>query len=194
MNIQSPRLFFNAEQISKSLMSDPRNRQYTNGEITVFWIPSKCIHATTCFRELIEVFNPGRRPWVIMDGAPTRRITEVVNKCPTQAITWKYNKDLTELERAAQRDVGKEELNPQTITEKSKEEAKKEQAVQEIRTKPASIRIMKNGPIVVDGQFNVIGADNGELKPTKMTSFCRCGKSMSMPYCDGTHRKIGFTE
>ena len=164
-------------------MTDPRNRQYTNGEITVFWIPSKCIHATTCFRELIEVFNPGRRPWVNMEGAPTRRIIEVVNKCPTQALVWKYNKDLTEDELAAQRPGAVEEETPRTISGK-----------EEKREKPTNIRIMKDGPIVVDGKFKIIGADDSELRKTPMTSFCRCGHSKSMPYCDGTHRKIGFTE
>jgi uncharacterized Fe-S cluster protein YjdI len=164
-------------------MNDPRNRQYRNGEITVFWIPSKCIHATTCFRELIEVFNPGRRPWVNMEGAPTRRIIEVVNKCPTQALTWKYNRDLTQQERNTQRQFGAEELTPGTISigEKKKQ-------------KPTNIRIMKDGPIVVDGNFKIIRADNSELRKAHMTSFCRCGRSGSMPYCDGTHRKIGFSE
>ena len=165
-------------------MFDPRNRQYTNGEITVFWIPSKCIHATTCFRELIEVFNPGRRPWVNMQGAPTRRIAEVVNKCPTQAIVWKYNRDLTDAEKQAQRREVSEEENPETITTQENRN----------RAKPVKVKIMKNGPIVVEGSFRVIGADNNELKSTIMTSFCRCGNSRSMPYCDGTHRKIGFTE
>ncbi len=176
-------------------MTDPRNRQYTNGEITVFWIPSKCIHATTCFRELIEVFNPGRRPWVNMEGAPTRRIIEVVNKCPTQALTWKYNKDLTEEERAAQREFTKEEVTPETVAENLKTgSAGTDQSGKSTRVKPTSIRIMKDGPIVVEGDFRIIDADNTELKPTMMTSFCRCGNSRSMPYCDGTHRKIGFTE
>lgn len=160
-------------------MSDPRNRQYTNGEITVFWIPSKCIHATTCFRELIEVFNPGRRPWVNMEGAPTRRISEVVNKCPTQALIWKYNKDLNPQEKETQWQGALDEENPRTLSETS--------------TQP-KIRIMKDGPIVVEGQYQVIGKDNRELKPTIMTSFCRCGASRSMPFCDGTHRKIGFTD
>ena len=160
-------------------MSDPRNRQYTNGEITVFWIPSKCIHATTCFRELIEVFNPGRRPWVNMEGAPTRRISEVVNKCPTQAIIWKYNKDLSPEEQEAQWQGVSDEENPRTLSGSSQQ---------------AKIRVMKDGPIVVEGHYSVIGSDNQELQSTVMTSFCRCGASRSMPYCDGTHRKIGFSD
>jgi len=167
-------------------MSDPRNRQYTNGDITVFWVPSKCIHATTCFRELIEVFNPGRRPWINMEGAPSRRIIEVVNKCPTQAIIWKNNNDLTEEELANQRHFVKEEVTPETLSQLEVKNAE--------RIKPTNIRVMKDGPIVVEGQFKIIGGDNRELKPTQMTSFCRCGNSRSMPYCDGSHRKIGFTD
>ena len=167
-------------------MSDPRNRQYTDGDITVFWVPSKCIHATTCFRELIEVFNPGRRPWINMEGAPSRRIIEVVNKCPTQAIIWKNNSDLTEEELANQRHFVKEEVTPETLSQLEVKNAE--------RIKPTNIRVMKDGPIVVEGQFKIIGGDNRELKPTKMTSFCRCGNSRSMPYCDGSHRKIGFTD
>ncbi len=162
-------------------MEDPRNRQYTNDEITVFWVPSKCIHATTCFRELIEVFNPGKRPWVNINAAPTRRIIEVVNKCPTQSLEWKYNKDMTEQELQSNFSAT-EEVTPETLS------------VEEDTSKPAKVTIMKHGPIVVEGEFKVIGADGNELKSMVMTSFCRCGASKSMPFCDGTHRKIGFTD
>ncbi len=175
-------------------MNDPRNRQYTNGEITVFWIPSKCIHATTCFRELIEVFNPGRRPWVNMEGAPTRRIIEVVNKCPTQAIIWKYNHELTEEEKQVQRPVTREEENPNTITGQEKQVRQETKPKPESRPKPANVRIMKDGPIVVEGNFRIIGARDEELEPAMMTSFCRCGNSKNMPYCDGMHRKVGFKD
>ncbi len=163
-------------------MDDPRNRQYTNGEITVFWRPAKCVHATTCFRELLDVFNPGRRPWINMKGAPTRRIIEVVNKCPTQAIYWKYNKDLTGQELKITKPVV-EEVTPETL---KKTETEKQ--------KPVRINVMKNGPVVVEGDFRVIGSDGQELRSMVMTSFCRCGGSRSMPYCDGTHRKIGFLD
>ena len=160
-------------------MDDPRNRQYTNGDITVFWIPAKCIHATTCFRDLIEVFNPGRRPWVNMEGAPTRKIMEVVNKCPTQALVWKNNEELTEEELKAQRHVKTGEETPRSLSKPDE---------------TTSIRIMRDGPIVVEGKFTILGSDDQELKPTTMTSFCRCGASRNMPYCDGTHRKIDFRD
>ncbi len=164
-------------------MAHPNDREYTNGEITVFWKPSKCIHATTCFRELLDVYNPRKRPWVNMKGASTEEIIEVTNKCPTQAISWKYNKDLDHLpSRAVTAD--KEEETPETVYEEKEKETGEQ----------VTIRIMRNGPILVEGDFKVIGSDGKELRTMIMTSFCRCGQSRNMPYCDGTHRKIGFKD
>lgn len=114
-----------------------------------------------------------------MDGAPSRKIIEVVNKCPTQALVWKHNHELTEEELKAQRHTGTSEETPRSITR---------------REDLTHIRIMKDGPIVVEGNFTVIGSDEKQLKPTTMTSFCRCGASLNMPFCDGTHRKIDFRD
>jgi CDGSH-type Zn-finger protein/uncharacterized Fe-S cluster protein YjdI len=163
-------------------MSNPNDREYTNGEITVFWKPSKCIHATTCFRELLDVFNPRKRPWVNMNGASTEKIIEVTNKCPTQAIAWKYNSDLDH-DPLRTRGASVEEKTPETVYE---EKEKGSHAVK--------ISIMRNGPILVEGDFTVIGADGNELRTMFMTSFCRCGQSQKQPYCDGTHRKTGFQD
>ncbi len=161
-------------------MSNPNDRQYTNGEITVYWKPSKCIHATTCFRELIEVYNPRNRPWVNMNGASTDEIIAVTNKCPTQAITWKYNKDIEDVP-----DVNQDpstEINPATL-----------HGVEEDKPR-GKVTIMKNGPMLVEGEFEIEDGDGNQLKPMIMTSFCRCGNSNSQPFCDGTHRKVGFLD
>lgn len=148
---------------------DKNDRDYTNGEITVFWRPAKCIHATTCYRELIEVFNPRKRPWVDMNGASTEEIIRVVKMCPTKALDYAYNKDLA----------------------KNKNEKKAEVTVPE---ELPEIRVMKNGPLVFRGTFRILGTDGKELKTMKIQSICRCGASLNMPFCDGTHRKTGFTD
>jgi uncharacterized Fe-S cluster protein YjdI len=145
---------------------DKTDRTYTNGEITVFWKPGKCIHATTCYRELIEVFNPRKRPWVNMDGAPTEEIIRVVRLCPTQALSFKYNNELNE--------------GGETISSDAQET-------------DAEARVMGDGPLVLKGSFTMYDTDNHPLRLMKMTSICRCGASHDLPYCDGTHRKVGYT-
>ena len=149
------------------------DREYTNGEITVFWRPSKCIHATTCYRELIEVFNPRKRPWINMDGASTDEIIRVVGLCPTEALAYKLNK-------------AKENLS--TI----KADNQKKELTQEVQA--AEIRVMKDGPLIVKGNFIIRDSTGKEMRKMKMVSFCRCGHSGDMPFCDGTHRKIGFSD
>ncbi|MBN1949848.1 MAG: CDGSH iron-sulfur domain-containing protein [Bacteroidales bacterium] len=52
---------------------------------------------------------------------------------------------------------------------------------------------MKDGPLLVKGDFTITGSDGEKMKSMKIASFCRCGQSLKMPFCDGTHRKIRFS-
>lgn len=68
-----------------------KQRKYTNGEITVHWDATKCIHAAKCVMTLPEVFNARKRPWVDINGASTERIIETVKLCPSGALTYSKN-------------------------------------------------------------------------------------------------------
>jgi CDGSH-type Zn-finger protein len=47
-------------------------------------------------------------------------------------------------------------------------------------------------PYMVVGLENFKDAKGKSLTLEPVTSLCRCGKSETKPYCDGTHAKIGF--
>ena len=155
---------------------DPQDRDYSNDDITVHWRASKCIHATTCYRELIEVFNPRKRPWVNMKGAPTERIIEIVMKCPTHALSYDWNDPSKKSDKPGESLAAEAEKSP----------AQEKQVV--------NIKVMKDGPLVAEGIFKITGTDGQVVDSLRMTSFCRCGESYNMPYCDGSHRKISFSD
>ncbi|MFN8239276.1 MAG: (4Fe-4S)-binding protein [Bacteroidales bacterium] len=160
-----------------------RSRKYTNGEITVFWKPDACVHASHCYRELIEVFDPGRRPWVDMYGAATDRIIEIVDMCPTEALTWKWN------EEEKNRDIDPSHTNHITYRRPDMNIPGNDE-----REEPVSVKIMPDGPIVLNGTFTVnYGSVKKEVKES-ILSLCRCGESLHMPFCDGMHRKVGFQD
>ena len=54
-----------------------------------------------------------------------------------------------------------------------------------------TIRARANGPLMLTGPLTVIGT-NGRTAYAESTFLCRCGASGNKPYCDGTHKKIGF--
>lgn len=57
-----------------------------------------------------------------------------------------------------------------------------------------TIKISKNGPLLVMDPVTVIDATTGEeLKVEKFPiALCRCGQSVTKPFCDGAHSKCGF--
>lgn len=58
-----------------------------------------------------------------------------------------------------------------------------------------TIKISKNGPYLITGDIELV---DHELKPVtiptgkKNVALCRCGASVTKPFCDGTHSRIGF--
>jgi uncharacterized Fe-S cluster protein YjdI len=155
---------------------DSGDRDYSNEEITVSWRPGKCVNSTVCYRELIEVFYPRKRPWVNMEGASTERIIEIVNKCPTEALTYRW----------------KDESKNNTLNDKSNKINKSSETASQPGVKPVILQVMRDGPLVVQGSFEVYNSEGKLLKTMLMTSFCRCGHSNNAPFCDGFHRKIGY--
>ncbi len=62
-------------------------KRYSNGEITVVWEPSLCVHSAICARGLPKVFDPRRRPWVVLDGHESAVIVDQVERCPSGALS-----------------------------------------------------------------------------------------------------------
>lgn len=146
------------------------DRAYSNGEITVFWKPSKCVHSTICFSQLPNVFDPLRRPWVNIHGAATAEIIRTVEDCPSGALVYKRNEDLTEAEKMCLE---------RRVSANTKEE--------DVSTEVVEIRMSKRGPYHVSGAFRLVSAA-GELMPQKDDVFlCSCGKTKNSPFCDSSH-------
>lgn len=53
------------------------------------------------------------------------------------------------------------------------------------------IRLAANGPLLVEGDLEIVGAD-GESRRATRVALCRCGQSSRKPFCDGTHKSCGY--
>lgn len=56
------------------------------------------------------------------------------------------------------------------------------------------ITLVANGPILIDtqGEWNWTSEVNKTSGKDRI-ALCRCGATANTPFCDGTHRKTGFT-
>ncbi len=146
-------------------MSDKKDivKEYSNGEVTVVWKPGLCMHSAICFKGLPEVFDPRSRPWINMGETESQRIVEQVKKCPSGALSYYFSEESA---GPGQPPAGEEEER--------------------------IVEVLPNGPLMVHGLLTVKHPDGSATRKEKKTAFCRCGGSGNKPFCDGTHRKIGF--
>jgi CDGSH-type Zn-finger protein len=56
------------------------------------------------------------------------------------------------------------------------------------------ISIRPNGPYLVEGDVEVLDVNGNKVDTSSRPkiALCRCGASVTKPFCDGTHSKIGF--
>ena len=142
---------------------ETEKKEYSNGEVTVVWQPKMCIHSAICIKGLHSVFNTQKRPWINMGAADTASIVKQVEQCPSGALSYFYNNKETS------------NSNKQNMDSTS-----------------TKVEIIPNGPAVVYGACTLkVGGEEQYIEKEK-TFLCRCGASEKKPFCDGSHKKIGF--
>jgi uncharacterized Fe-S cluster protein YjdI/CDGSH-type Zn-finger protein len=64
-------------------------RVFAGDGIEVIWEPRLCIHTRNCLRNLPEVFEMGRQPWVDPNAAEPDAVAAAVETCPTGALHYR---------------------------------------------------------------------------------------------------------
>jgi CDGSH-type Zn-finger protein len=54
------------------------------------------------------------------------------------------------------------------------------------------IQVRANGSLRVTGTMDFVDAEGTIIKTETNFSLCRCGHSKEKPFCDGSHREVGF--
>lgn len=49
------------------------------------------------------------------------------------------------------------------------------------------IKVRENGPLLCEGQIEIYESDGELIETTDNVALCRCGKSITAPYCNGSH-------
>jgi CDGSH-type Zn-finger protein len=57
----------------------------------------------------------------------------------------------------------------------------------------ARITPYRNGPYLIRGPFDLTDQDGNRIELGRETiALCRCGRSRTRPFCDGTHKLVAF--
>ena len=101
-----------------------------------------------------------------MSAGTTEQIIIIVDNCPSGALSYERHKEMSE---------------------------QKTQPAQSQQSQ-TTVQVSKGGPYLVKGKFVFVGTEGKEETKEGSIALCRCGGSNNKPFCDGTHRKIGFDQ
>jgi CDGSH-type Zn-finger protein len=58
---------------------------------------------------------------------------------------------------------------------------------------PVRVTPYQDGPYLIRGAFELTDQDGKVIETGRRTiALCRCGRSQTRPFCDGTHKLVGF--
>ena len=65
-----------------------KTKAYEGNGVVIHFEPARCIHAAECVHGLPEVFDADRRPWILPGDAAADAIAQVIERCPSGALTY----------------------------------------------------------------------------------------------------------
>ena len=208
--------------------------KYSGNDADVTWDKRLCIHIAECGRAACELFEGGRDPWCQPDLVNIQDVVDIVQRCPTGALSYEIKNDEQANESApkqnaivvsnhgplyvhgqldidgAQDDMpgvafraalcrcGQSENKPFCDNTHEKIDFRDRGAVGEtgdgLEQHGGTLTITRapNGPLLINGNVQIIAASGRVAWEGTKVALCRCGGSNNKPFCDGQHKAIGF--
>lgn len=213
-------------------MSDKEVFGYPGKEIDVQWDGRLCIHIGECGNAQGDLFVAGRDPWCIPDTAAKAEVREIVERCPSGALSYRDKDGVPEAAPAenivtvayngplyAYGDLGIEGAPDdmpgvrfraalcrcgRSANKPFCDNTHVEVGFQDYgsvgergpglaaKGGRLTIKPIPDGPLLVSGSLAIRAASGRLAWEGDQTALCRCGGSKNKPFCDGTHRTIGF--
>jgi CDGSH-type Zn-finger protein len=151
--------------------------------ITVRDDRSICVHAGFCGTRIANVWGQ-----VPETGESTVRaqVIAMVEKCPSGALTYRFN--------GADRVLGSDRVND-AGGEDREDPGREDQDRGDVEPLYATaIAVTDDGPLWVTGGVSVTLADGSSLETRNRVTLCRCGASANKPLCDGSHKTARFED
>jgi len=63
---------------------------------------------------------------------------------------------------------------------------------EEVVSSQPKIYARPDGPLWIRGAVRIVDGDGRLIREDSRLALCRCGESANKPFCDNTHRRIGF--
>ena len=208
--------------------------EYKGKEATVTWDGGLCIHIGECGRAKGDLFVGGRKPWCDPDLSANDEIREVIQRCPTGALSVEFADGSVPETAPAENTVQVAYNGPLFVTGDLQIDGAPENVpglkfraalcrCGESKNKPfcdnshedagfqdygavgvtgepdgesgdtLKITFAENGPVLVSGNLTIKASSGREAWHGSKAALCRCGGSENKPFCDGAHKKIGFT-
>ncbi len=213
-------------------MSEKKVFDYPGAEIDVRWDGRLCIHVGECGGAKGDVFVAGRDPWCVPDTSLKSEVREIVERCPSGALTYR-DKDGTSEQapgentvtvvyngplylagdlaiegapadmpgvrsRAALCRCGQSQNKPFCDNSHLQAGFQDFGAVGEKGPGlPAlggvlTVKPLADGPLLVNGNLTIRAGTGRVAWQGTTVALCRCGASKNKPFCDGSHREVGF--
>jgi CDGSH-type Zn-finger protein/uncharacterized Fe-S cluster protein YjdI len=214
-------------------VNETKITRYPGRDVEIAWDERLCIHIGECGRAAGELFVGGRKPWCDPDLATAEEVRDVVERCPSGALTYAF-KDGSMAEapaadntvvvtyngplfvrgdlaiegapadlpgvryRAALCRCGKSAHKPFCDNSHAGAAFTDYGAVGETGDGTPSqggtltIKVAKDGPLLFNGAFTIVASSGRTAWWGDKAALCRCGASKNKPFCDGSHKTVGF--
>lgn len=79
---------FDKEPLTEEALLEKGYRKYHGEDIDIYYNKDICAHIGNCVRGNPEIFEVGRRPWIIPDNGPADNAAVVIDSCPSGALKY----------------------------------------------------------------------------------------------------------